>query len=269
MTAKNTSLGADNGIGLAMALAIAKEKDHGPLEIIFTSDEEIGLCGANQLDGKEVKGKYLINLDSEEDYQVIIGCNGCTQTSNTIPFKRLTSPLEKTIKITINNLQGGHSGMDIHRKRVNAIKILFYFLATLSEQNIEFNLVSANGGMASNAIPTACEILLACSEITSIKINDLFQKFIEENKSFLKNETKKIVSFEYVNSKLFPLSNECTKKIVHCINGVYNGIKTFNVKFDVSEGSSNLGVITTSDKELVFKIYTRDPELASSKETIS
>jgi len=151
--AKGTTLGADNGIGVAMALACAFDKDvvHGPLEILLTTDEEAGMTGAKALTPDSFTGRTLFNLDSEEDDAIYIGCAGGCDTNLTweLPLEDATNTT--TFRVDISGLRGGHSGGDIHENRANAIKVLARLLL---EANVEgLRLVGTSGGSKRNAIP--------------------------------------------------------------------------------------------------------------------
>ena len=153
LTASGTTLGSDNGIGVATMLALMGDTgfDHGPLELLFTIDEETGLTGAAQLDAGLLRGRQLINLDSEEDGIVYVGCAGGGDTQLTVPLG--TEPLAGVpLVVALTGLKGGHSGCDIHLQRGNAIQLLGRALWT-SFPAAGFRLASFAGGSAHNAIP--------------------------------------------------------------------------------------------------------------------
>ena len=175
LTAEKTTLGADNGIGMAYALAIAASNDlcHPPLELLFTTDEEIGLTGAQGMENDFISGEYMINLDSEEEGIIIVGCAGGTQIcfKQFIDVKNLLSEDEiknpnltiSLYSISVSGLKGGHSGTDIHIGRGNANKIAARFFNKLNEKYLEnrIELIEIKGGSASNTIPRYAEILIA------------------------------------------------------------------------------------------------------------
>jgi dipeptidase D len=155
LKAKGTTLGADNGVGLAAGLAMADDEDavHGPLEILATVDEETGLTGAAQLDGSMLTGKTLINLDTEEIGAIYIGCAGGGDSTITLPVKKRQAPANgKGIAVKVSGLRGGHSGVDIHEQRGNAIKALARILWTAA-RDYPLTLVKLEGGGVHNAIP--------------------------------------------------------------------------------------------------------------------
>lgn len=157
--AKGTTLGADNGIGVAAAMAVADDPRlvHGPLELLFTIDEETGLTGAKELDASMLSGRLMLNLDTEEDGSVYIGCAGGADS-----IGRLATPRRRGLlgsvpaKLAIRGLRGGHSGLNIIDNRGNAIKLATRTLLAALEQGIELDLVSIDGGSKHNAIPREC-----------------------------------------------------------------------------------------------------------------
>lgn len=164
--AKDTSLGADNGIGvsLAMALATAPDVKHPPLELLFTVDEETGLTGANALQPGFLKGKTLLNLDSEDEGIFTIGCAGGRNATCRIPIKVEKKPNDAVVvKLAVSGLLGGHSGVDIHRQRANAIQLLIRTVAEVMK-DIRFHVASATGGSAHNAIPRDASAFLCLQE---------------------------------------------------------------------------------------------------------
>jgi len=155
MYAKGTTLGADNGIGVAAALAILEDKRmvHPPLELLFTVDEETGLTGAMALSKSLLKGRILLNLDTEEDDSLCIGCAGGGDTNASLRLIRVKPPRGAApVQVTIRGLRGGHSGCDIHEQRGNAVKILGRLLYEAS-RTVDFHLLSIDGGDKHNAIP--------------------------------------------------------------------------------------------------------------------
>jgi dipeptidase D len=156
LTAVGTTLGADNGIGVAAALAVLEAKDlvHGPLELLFTVEEETGLTGASGLDASMITGRTLLNLDSEEDGILYVGCAGGGDTTVTVPTSRVPAiPDSVAVEIKLHGLKGGHSGCDIHLQRGNAVKLLVRAVHAVRLRGIKANLAALRGGSAHNAIP--------------------------------------------------------------------------------------------------------------------
>ncbi len=158
--AAGTTLGADNGVGLALALAAATSPEvvHGPLEILCTVDEEMGMSGAKVLEPDFIKGRRMLNLDSEEDDALYIGCAGGCDTTLTWNFKtRSPSGRARASRVTVSGLRGGHSGVDIHLNRANAIKLL---VQTLSAGDGRLQLAEFRGGTKRNVIPREASALV-------------------------------------------------------------------------------------------------------------
>ncbi len=176
--ANGTTLGSDNGIGVAAGMALALDKDavHGPLELLCTVDEETGLTGANNLQPGFVKGKILLNLDSEEDGTFYVGCAGGQDTIGYLKpqFEEIEGNY-RAYELMITGLKGGHSGLDIKAGRANAIKLLARLLNKL--QGIDFKIGRISGGSLRNAIPREAEVLLF------LQNNDL-EKFKERINEF-------------------------------------------------------------------------------------
>jgi dipeptidase D len=155
LTADGTTLGSDNGIGVAAMLAImdSKDLDHGPLEFLFTMDEETGLTGAGGLEPDMLQGRRLLNLDSEEEGSVTVGCAGGADTELTLPLDSIPAPKNcSTFKVRLHGLKGGHSGIDIHLQRGNAVQLLARMIHSISHGTPGF-LADFAGGNMHNAIP--------------------------------------------------------------------------------------------------------------------
>ena len=154
LRAQGTTLGADNGVGLAASMAVAEDPDavHGPLELLFTIDEETGLTGAQGLEPGFVSGKTMLNLDSEEEGAVYVGCAGGTDTDITLPLEREAAVAGEAFTVTVAGFRGGHSGLDINTGRGNAVRTLGWFLARLRAE-ASYALVTLTGGDKHNAIP--------------------------------------------------------------------------------------------------------------------
>jgi len=185
--AKGTTLGSDNGMGVAAALAILESKDipHGPVEALFTVDEETGMTGAFALKPGFLKGDILINLDSEDEGELYIGCAGGMDAVIQIPYLEIPVPEEHIpYKLSLTGLKGGHSGLDINLGRANANKLLFRFL-NFGNDELDIHIASVNGGTLRNAIPREAFAVIMVPE-------DRQQAFVEAVKKF-----EKIFQLEY------------------------------------------------------------------------
>lgn len=242
MHSKGTTLGADDGIGIAMALVLSKHVDKN-IRIICTVDEEDGMTGAIALDNKYLQGKYLVNIDWE-DFDSI--CNSSASGRNVFTEKKLNlvSDFDMTnkslLELSIKGLEGGHSGCDIDKDRTNAIRVICEFLNKELDNNMQFNISSINGGSASNAIPIKC--------IAKVVVNDSDKdKFINDFNE-LKNNHKDGDKFNVteLNDKDFNvMSLDDSKEVVRFVSQVINGVYSMEPKFNIVESSSNIGTIET------------------------
>ena len=252
ISAKGTTLGADNGIAVAMVLAILDSDNlsHPPLEAVFTTDEEIGMVGALQLDMSLLKGRKMINLDAEEDGILTVSCAGGSDFLMTIPVKRE----EKTgelIEITLRGLKGGHSGVEIHDGRVNADILAGRFLNHINRKTT-FDLVKVDGGDKGNAIPNMVKI--------SVVTDD--ESFISEGEKYLEIIKKEIrdrePAFEYsVDNKgkntVNVLDEESQKKVIFVLNSVPDGVIDMSKEIEgLVETSLNLGVLKTDGEKILL-----------------
>ncbi len=182
LRADGTTLGADNGIGMAASLAALIDKDlvHGPLEALFTVDEETGLTGANNLGEGMIEGSILLNLDSEDDAEIFVGCAGGVDTTCTFNYKRSFAPTDfHFFRLEISGGLGGHSGGDIHLGRANANKLLARFLYTLSLEH-EVSLAEIDGGNIRNAIPRAAHAVFGVDTARKESVRVAFNKFVAD-----------------------------------------------------------------------------------------
>jgi dipeptidase D len=248
ITAEGTTLGSDNGIGIAAAAAIISDKDsvHGPIEILLTVDEETGLTGAGELDPGLLKGKILLNLDSEEDGIFYVGCAGGIDTAGIITpeFENVPAGYE-SYELMIAGLKGGHSGTDINTGRANAIKLLARTLKELDK--VDYKLASITGGSKRNAIPREAEAVLFIkpAEIPAV------EKIIKSFEAKLLNEFKTAdgglkTEFKKVSSPLKQVFNgQYKEKIVNTLLAVPHGVIAMSPDIpELVETSTNLATIT-------------------------
>lgn len=189
LKAKGTTLGGDDGIAIAMILAILEREDlsHPPLEALFTTDEEVGMIGAGKVDYSLVSGERMINLDSEQEDVITVSCAGGRDVVLTLPIS-FCEQKGDLVKISFDSLLGGHSGVDIAEKRENAICFMARFLLELFEREA-FSLVSFSGGKKPNVIPSESEVLLLCDEgeVLLKKAEEILSAWKEEISSSEKN----------------------------------------------------------------------------------
>jgi dipeptidase D len=252
--AKGTTLGADNGIGVAVALAVLENKDieHGPIECLFTLDEETGLTGASSLKKGWLKADILINMDSEEIGTLFIGCSGGMDTSVSFKSKMEKSPKNySTFELKVSGLKGGHSGLDIQAGRGNAIKILNRVIWSYSQEN-KIRLAELNGGNKRNAIPREAIAVVLVPKNDDKKFKKFVHKFNEIVKSeYLTVEPDLLVSTEKHSLSEKVLNEKVQKHLLNSLYAVPHGvIKMSNDISGLVETSTNLAVIETMGKNI-------------------
>ena len=258
--AKGTSLGGDDGIALAYALDILSGNYKTPrIEAIFTVDEETGMYGAYGLDVSDITAKKMISLDQEEEGIFVVSCAGGTHMDIQFPMDMevVSGPI---YRITVSNLKSGHSGVDIDKKRGNAIKILFSELCKLS-QKVDFSLVTVSGGDADNAIPKQCyaDIMLTndtnpvfASEIKKLNGEELY--FGTEDDI----DTAIITVTEKPENQMFAGTLEFTKYFIEFMNKCPDGIVAMQeADPNAVETSLNIGMIRTGEEDINISILAR------------
>ncbi|MCF8242065.1 MAG: aminoacyl-histidine dipeptidase [Melioribacteraceae bacterium] len=229
--AKGTTLGADNGIGVAAAMAAALDPEmvHGPLEILCTVDEETGMTGVGGLSSNFLKGKTLLNMDSEEDGAFYVGCAGGQDTVGVFDIQT-TDPKKgmKPYELTVTGLKGGHSGLDIANGRANAIRLLAQLLHRLSEVN--FRIAHIDGGSLRNAIPREAEVIIFIDPQDEDKINNISDKFVKESVlEFTSTDPGLVVNFKKVDNKYHEVfRKKFAKKLISCLLAIPHGIMAMN-----------------------------------------
>ena len=254
VVADGTTLGSDNGIGVAAGLAIITDTDvvHGPIEVLITVDEETGLTGANNLEPGFITGKILLNMDSEEDGAFYVGCAGVIDTVSTFEIKaEKKSHSTQVYELLVTGLKGGHSGLDIQEGRGNAIKILGRALKQL--EKIDYRLAAIEGGSLRNAIPREAEAILSLSE----KDFQEAEKIITEFQKSIQNEYRAVdknvnVSIKKIDSEFENVfTEEFTKEIVNVILALPHGV--ISMSQDITglvETSTNLATIKLADGKI-------------------
>ncbi len=270
MYAKNTTLGADNGIGMAMQLAILANKTllHPKIECLFTTDEETGLYGASNIASDLLTGSTLINLDSEEEGEFCIGCAGGTDTLAKLPFEYETAPENYFFfTVKINGLKGGHSGEDINKNRANAIKLLSDYLAILQTKT-DIRIVQINGGNLRNAIPREIETILAVpmkdKELVRIEINHFIYE-VETN--FALSENRINIELESTHQREKTLKKQLTNNLIEALKNCPNGVWQMNKNIpDLVETSTNLAAIHTLENEILIETSQRSSSETKKRE---
>ena len=246
MKAKGTTLGADDGIGVAMEMALLESTDikHGPLECVFTRDEETGLTGAEGMQSDFMSGRLLINLDSEDVGEIFVSCAGGCRTFAQFDYEEEAIPEGFfTFSLAIKGLTGGHSGDDIDKKRANANKLLARFLY-LSQQKYDLRLVDMQAGGLHNAIPREawclCAIPTKYKESITVDWN-LFQADVEEEYSVTEKSMRFILESE--TTAATAINKDCSQRLIKALQAVDNGVYAVCQDLDLVETSSNLASI--------------------------
>ncbi len=258
LRAKGTTLGADNGIAVAMILTLLESDNipHPAIEAVFTTDEEIGMVGAMQLDMTLLKGKKLINLDAEEDDTLTVSCAGGSDCCIRMPIQR--EQIEGTdFMITFTGLQGGHSGVEIHKGRTNAAILAGRFLKELEKQ-CAYALIDVNSGDKDNAIPHTCTI-----HVCTAKPSELItaaHTIANTQKDELK-ESEPHCSFtikENANGKFYGFTPECKNRLLYTLTQTPNGVLKMSADIpDLVETSLNLGVLKTEQTNVCMRYALR------------
>ncbi|GHT76956.1 aminoacyl-histidine dipeptidase [Bacteroidia bacterium] len=263
--AKGTTLGADNGIGVATTMAIleANDLEHGPLEGLFTTDEETGMYGAIAVRPGFINGKIMLNLDSELDGELYIGCAGGEDVTVQFQYKdeEWIPKEDVAVKVSLTGLKGGHSGVDIHLGRANANQLLFRFLKDAT-QTYDIRLASVSGGSLRNAIPREAFALIVVDGKEQYKkiqqmvagYEDLFNQELKgiENKITFKAEFAEITP----EIKLIP--KDIQHRFIHAINGCPNNvINKFAEIPDTVETSINMAIVQSSEGLIEVKFLAR------------
>lgn len=241
-----TTLGADNGVGMAIILAILHDNSlsHPPIEAVFTSEEETTMNGAKFLDYKKLKGKRLISLDGTEENKIEVSSAGMA-TITTRRNIELTKSNNPTYQITISGMLGGHSGADIDKNRGNAIKILTDILKDIED----IEIVSIEGGSKVNVIPSRAKCLFKTKK-------DLSQEIIFYRNIYLDKYPSIKIDFRRIKEREYTIDNENSVEIIKYLNKIEDGVlKQNDVGFPLT--SSNLGVINTTDSEIIVKLSIR------------
>ena len=263
--AEGTTLGADNGIGVAAALAVMTDPDavHGPLEALVTVDEETGMTGAFGLEGDMITGSILLNLDSEDDAEIFVGCAGGVGTVCTFTYNRSFAPKDFTyFKIDIAKGQGGHSGGDIHLGRANANKLLARILFNLGKK-YELSLAEIDGGNLRNAIPRAAHAIVGVHTSKKEDVRVAINHFIADiENEYADLEPTLEITMESVDKPEFCIDSDTTIKLIESIYSAPHGVVSMSrVMPGLVETSTNLAsvkmkegnevVVTTSQRSSV------------------
>ena len=278
VTARETTLGADNGIGLAAAMTVLQSKEliHPAIEMFITVDEETGMFGAFGLQPNFLKGDILINMDSEDEGELYVGCAGGVDGDISFRYKEVeVEEGDVALKVSLTGLKGGHSGVDIHLQRGNANKLMFRFLKD-AVADYEVRLASIDGGSLRNAIPREA---FAVVTVPAEGVDDLIdfvkeyeELFIEEFKSV---EDQIAFTVEQVDLPTGLIPEEVQDDLINGVTGCPNGVLRFIPELPtVVETSNNLAIIKSDGNSIILRtlirssVESRKEELASMVESV-
>ncbi len=271
ISADGTSLGADNGAGMAAALAVLEDDSalHPPLECLFTVDEETGMTGAKFMKPGFIDGKYLLNLDSENERDIYIGCAGGIDNRMEFTPEWKDSCAKGCPKVSgylvmIKGLRGGHSGMEINEGRANAIKLLGRFLWNLKKEGVKFSIASFTGGNKRNAIAREAQALICCKDADALKAAAKKWETIFWNE-FKDVENKVEISVEPSESSVDRvLTQESSSVLLNAVFMIPHGvIRMSHAIKDLVETSTNFAIVSQEDEKIIFEMSHR-----SSSETV-
>ncbi|MBN1044251.1 MULTISPECIES: aminoacyl-histidine dipeptidase [unclassified Clostridium] len=271
--ANGTTLGADDGIAVAYAMAILEDNtiEHPAIEVLLTSDEEAGMSGAMALKSGCLDGKIVINLDSEDEGKLLVSCAGGIRTKSILNVQWENTPKnKKAFKLIIKGLSGGHSGSDIHLGRGNSNKLIGRVLKNILNQ-MELNLVSLNGGSKNNAIPreATAELLIDADmekEFLNI-ISTLREEFKNEFRVKDANIQLEIEELKENIEKVF--SKESTDNVINLLYLYPNGINTVSSDIEgLTESSTNIGVLTTKENHVEYDSAVRSSVFSLREEMV-
>ncbi len=259
--AKGTTLGADNGLGVAAILSVMEAKDlkHGPVEALITADEETGMFGANDLPENMLQGDILLNLDSETWGKFVIGSAGGIDVTGTLDYKEVeTDPEDAAVRVTLKGLRGGHSGLEIHEGRGNANKMMVQVVREAIEE-CEARLASWHGGNMRNAIPFKAEVVLTLPKENVAALKELAEDYLADFTDQYKNIESGIeLIVEDVDTPKMEVPVEIQDNLIDAIYGCHNGVLRMIPSYpDVVETSSNLAIIDIEDGKASLKVLAR------------
>ncbi len=253
LKAKNTTLGADDGIGVALIMSLLESNDaeHPPIEAVFTSDEEIGMIGAAKLDMSQLSGKKLINIDIFNDGLACVSCAGGSDVKMHVDFENVVS-CGKKLSLKIDGLQGGHSGGKIHEGRVNANILAGRLLACAKKIN-DFDIISISGGDKGNAITPRCVIELVVNNADDfiLKMEDVFAN-IKNELSDREEELQLTLDLD-CDGNFEVIDKNSRDRLINLLLSIPDGVIAMSKKIDgLVETSSNLGITATHENSILL-----------------
>jgi dipeptidase D len=275
VTADGTTLGADNGIGVAATMAVLESKTlkHGPIEALFTINEEKGMVGAQNLKPGLLKGKILINLDSEDEGELYVGCAGGLDATFTFKYAEQQAPVGETYKISVINMKGGHSGIDIIHGRGNANKVLFRVLKAVEDK---VYLSHVEGGSVRNAIPrdAFATVVVPSNKIAAftLAVFDI-ERFVKAELKMTEADLKIVI--EKTTPTITVIEKDVQSRLINAIIACPNGvIRMSDTVSGLVETSTNLAIVKSENGEIKISCLIRSSvdsakeDLASMEESV-
>ncbi|MCP4047826.1 MAG: aminoacyl-histidine dipeptidase [Gammaproteobacteria bacterium] len=269
LTANQTTLGADNGIAIAMAMVAATDKTlgHPPLELLFTTDEETGLTGASSLQPGFVKGRQLLNIDSEDEGVFTVGCAGGEDALLRLPFMADESlPTHSAFRLVGGGMSGGHSGIDIIEERANALKLVFRGINLLCEQS-DVRIATFSGGTARNAIPRDAEAVLLIPSTDVEMANAIMAEFETSIRAeYLKTDPNLTMKLKTEDGDYKATSAATTRRATDTVFAYPHGVAAMSKDIEgLVETSNNMATIKTENNTLVILSNQRSSNMDSLK----
>ena len=271
--ADGTTLGGDDGIAVAYAMALLEDNtiEHPALEILITTDEETGMTGAMAVQPHYLNGKIVLNLDSEEEGKLWVSCAGGIRTQSTLPIEWINKKANtKEYTLQIKGLKGGHSGADIHLGKGNSNKLMGRLLMEIKNE-VDFNLVSLNGGSKDNAIPREAEAVISINESKEKELIQIKTKICEDLKREFGKKDSELRIFVLENEKKVEkaFSDETTAKAIKLSYLYPNGINTVSSEIEgLTESSTNLGVVITDENNIEYHSAVRSSVFSLKQEIV-
>ena len=254
--AKGTTLGGDDGIAVAYALALLDDTSipHPPLEVIITTDEEVGMLGAAAIDLSMLKGRTLINVDSEDEGIFTVSCAGGARATLVLPEER-RSVYGPCIRLAVDGLKGGHSGIEIGQNRTNANKVMGEFMSRI-QALMPLCLTSFSGGSKDNAIPRSCQATMVAMGIDLERINGIAEALQAEIRETYDEPEATVQAFDVDALGGNALTTECTAKVIALLCSVPNGVQKMSADIEgLVQTSLNLGIAKLGDgMSLTFSV---------------